>query len=134
MHTGTHIQTLTRRTGEGKEPQFELPAVRGHDPYQTLCQSAYCALGRTQIHTHIHTCINLHGLHDDVGGDSKAAGWRCCVLMRGPNLIIIIYSLYLSEIYRCKHAHGVHICENWVGTTQEAHAVRVKYIVHCMYV
>lgn len=28
-------------------------------------------------HTQTHTCINLHGLHDDVEGDSKAAGWLC---------------------------------------------------------
>lgn len=45
-------------TKEGKEPQFELPTVRGHDLYQTLCQSAYCALGRVKTHTHTHTHTN----------------------------------------------------------------------------
>ena len=64
----------------------------------------------THTHTHIYTCINLHGLHDDGGGDSKAAGWRCGTLMRGPNLIIIIYSLYLSWIYRYKFMLHLHVC------------------------
>lgn len=44
-HNQEQMQNLNKRQEQSKEPQLERPAVRGHDPYQTPCQSAYCVLG-----------------------------------------------------------------------------------------
>lgn len=52
LHTDTELEQGDRR---GEEPQFGLPTVRGCDPYQTQCQSAYCVQGGAETHTYTHT-------------------------------------------------------------------------------
>ena len=111
----THIHRQKKKNLDQEDRRRQGATVwasccEGSRPLSDSVSVCLCAPGRahTHTHTHIYTCINLHGLHDDGGGDSKAAGWRCGALMRGPNLIIIIYSLYLSWIYRCKYMLHLH--------------------------
>lgn len=52
LHTDTELEQGDRRS---EEPQFGLPTVRGYDPYQTHCQSAYCVRVGAETHTYTHT-------------------------------------------------------------------------------